>query len=229
MAHPFYLAMTAAEFSGCAEMPERIAWMACHFSPYGQGLSNCPQSLPEGSLLIVNDRIPPQGHSPDAIALQLARQMETLQPDGLLLDFQQPWNEETQLITKKILQELSCSIAVSHIYAKDQDCAVFLPPPPIRTSPEEYFAPWDSREIWLEIYDQWETAVVTASSCTIATELPPQIPALPHFDEALRCRYAISPAEDHVTIFLHRSARELLSLPHPIVNYVGLYQEYGKS
>ncbi len=227
MANPFYLAMTAAEFSSCAEMPERIAWMACHFSPYGQGLSNCPQSLPEGSLLIVNDRIPPQGHSPDVIALQLARQMEALQPDGLLLDFQQPWNEETQLITKKILQELSCSIAVSHIYAKDQDCAVFLPPPPIRTSPEEYFAPWDGREIWLEIYDQWETATISKDNCLFCDEIPEKTDQLPHWDASLCCRYSIAHSQDCAIFHLHRGRKELLALPHPITKFVGLYQEYG--
>ena len=43
-----YFAMTAAEIRGCSALPAGIAWMACHFSPYGTGLSNLPPELPEG-------------------------------------------------------------------------------------------------------------------------------------------------------------------------------------
>ena len=41
-----FLAMTAAEFRKKEDLPDKIAWMACHFSPYGLGLSNLPQRLP---------------------------------------------------------------------------------------------------------------------------------------------------------------------------------------
>ncbi len=228
MANPFYLAMTAAEFSGCAKLPENPAWMACHFSPYGRGLSNCPDNLPPGSLLIVNDRIPPSGHDADCIASQLGELVEILQPDGVLLDFQRTWDAETQRIAEKICRALPCPAAVSPIYAKDLPCAVFLPPPPLPTPPEDHFTTWADREIWLEVYEQWQTAAVTQCSCTFCEEVPAQIPPLPHFDEALQCRYAISAFDDHAQFCLHRGQEELLALPYPISRFVGLYQEYGK-
>ena len=71
MAIPLYLAMTAREFRICKTVPANMAWMACHFSPYGTGLSNLPTSLPPGSMIILNDRTPICGHDPELIAAQL--------------------------------------------------------------------------------------------------------------------------------------------------------------
>ena len=52
MAIAQYLAMTAAEMIGSTFLPQKAAWMACHFSPYSTGLCNLPSALPPGSLLI---------------------------------------------------------------------------------------------------------------------------------------------------------------------------------
>ena len=54
-----FLAMTAAEMQNSSQLPPKIAWMACHFSPYGLGLSNLPKELPSDSLLMVDDITPP--------------------------------------------------------------------------------------------------------------------------------------------------------------------------
>lgn len=79
MALPIYLAMTPWEMEH-RELPPRCGWMACHFSPYGQGLSNLPRVLPADSLVIVNDRIPPWGHDPKLMAQQLQEVIDTLSP-----------------------------------------------------------------------------------------------------------------------------------------------------
>ena len=71
MTLPMHLAMTAAELACCDSLPSHPAWMACHFSPYGTGLSNLPEHLPEGALLILNDRTPVFGHDPQVICAQL--------------------------------------------------------------------------------------------------------------------------------------------------------------
>ena len=68
MVLPMNLAMTAAEMSSAAPLPEKIAWMACHFSAYSLGITNIPASLPKGAMLILNDRFPCQGHSPGLTA-----------------------------------------------------------------------------------------------------------------------------------------------------------------
>ena len=54
MALPLYLAQTALEMGGNS-LPGRLAYMACHFSPGGQGLSNVPELLPSGAILILDD------------------------------------------------------------------------------------------------------------------------------------------------------------------------------
>ena len=76
MVLPLYLAMTAAEIRANTDFPPNIGYMACHFSPYGTGLSNCPAHLPEGSMLILNDRTPVYGHCPERIAQQLMEMAE---------------------------------------------------------------------------------------------------------------------------------------------------------
>ena len=73
---PCYLALTAAEFANANQLPEKIAWMACHFSCYGTGLSNFPEDLPGGSVIILNDRTPPDKHDPQRILEQLQQLVE---------------------------------------------------------------------------------------------------------------------------------------------------------
>ena len=79
-----FLAMTAAEIRNTAILPSRTAWMACHFSPYGRGLSNIPSVLEEGSLLILDDITPIRGHDPEVITQQLMQAMEHLRVSGIL-------------------------------------------------------------------------------------------------------------------------------------------------
>ena len=84
MGLPLYLAMTGGEISGAREVPHP-AWMACHFSPYGQALTNIPRELPEGAMLILNDRVPCQGHSPALAAQQLAEAVIRLGCDSVVV------------------------------------------------------------------------------------------------------------------------------------------------
>ena len=71
MAMEPYLAMTAGEIRGASVLPRRTGWLSCHFSPSGVGLSNLPVALPPGSLLILDDSTPMDGHDPEQIAGQL--------------------------------------------------------------------------------------------------------------------------------------------------------------
>ena len=117
MAIHTYLAMTAAEFAATENLPEHVAWMACHFSPYGTGLSNLPHSLPPGSLLILNDRIPIYGHDPNRIGQQLLESAEIIHCSGLLLDFQRADVEESLRLAAHLISALPCPVAVSDCYA----------------------------------------------------------------------------------------------------------------
>ena len=71
MAIRLYLAMTAAEIRENTGLPPKIAWMACHFSPYCTGLSNLPRILAAGSVLMLDDVTPIFHHDPQQIAAQL--------------------------------------------------------------------------------------------------------------------------------------------------------------
>ena len=112
-----YLAMTAAEISACDTLPDMLAYMACHFSPYSTGLSNIPGSLPPESVLILNDRTPICGHDPKLITYQLTQALDELQCKGLLLDFQRPGCEESAVLAKQLINEVPCPVGLSAAYA----------------------------------------------------------------------------------------------------------------
>ena len=154
-----YLAMTAAEFSSKGKFHSEIAWMACHFSCYGTGLTNLPTALPKGSMVIVNDRTPPWGHDAQKILWQLSDLAHQFSVSRFLLDFQRPGDPETKAIVKALVQSLPCPTAVSDIYAKDLPCPVFLPPGPLHKPLQEYISAWEGREIWLEAATGQETSL----------------------------------------------------------------------
>ena len=227
MANTPYLAMTAAEFMACSNLPPKLGWMACHFSPYGRGLSNIPKTLPPGSMLILNDRIEPQGIDPEIVAKQLAQAAESLECGCVLLDLERPGNDLTKAVARAVCSILPRPVAVSAPYADDLSCAVFLPPPTLREDPAAYFAPWDDREIWLESYDQWETVTVMQEEVELDFLIPSTRPSLPHFDAKLNCRYGMEVLEDRAVFTLHRGIDQWQDSTYPITNLIALWQDYG--
>lgn len=225
---PIYLAMTAAEYEKNVEPAEKMAWMACHFSPYGTGLSNFPSHLPRGAMLILNDRTPVCGHDPELIAAQIRALTEQFDCSRVLLDLQRPGEPETAAIVHAILQTLPCPVGVSEGYGKDLDCPVFLRPLPLLQSPEHYFAVWKEREIWLELAGAAACYTVTESGCRCQQEIP--IPPYIHTDTDLCCRYRIEETENAVLFHIWKDptlVREQLSRWENVTCLVGLYQELG--
>lgn len=228
MAIPRYLAMTAAEMRAVSDLPAEAAWMACHFSPYGTGLSNLPSTLPPDSLLILNDRTPIHGHDGERVAKQLQERIEALHCKGLLLDFQRPEEPETAALVKHLTGALSCPVTVSDLYARGLDCPVFLPPAPPEVSLETYLAPWQGREIWLEM--------ALGGEVISLTEQGAQVSPLPHppgdgqAETRLHCHYQISVSDTEVEFPLWRTAEDLEALLAEaerlgVTAAVGLYQE----
>lgn len=232
MALPFYLAMTAAEFSAAETLPVQVAWMACHFSSYGLGLSNLPQQLPAGAMIILNDRTPIHGHDPAVIARQLHTLWEALHPSCFLLDFQRPDMQETAAVARAITETLPCPVGITEHYARELDCPVFLPPVPLLTPLEEYLKPWQGRKIWLEIAPEAETVTVTAEGAKIAPALPVALEPPVFENKKLHCRYHTTVAEDRAVFSLQRDSAhipELLEAARAlgITQAVGLYQQFG--
>lgn len=227
-----YLAMTAAEFSSQEELPPKIGWMACHFSCYGTALTNLPSTLPEGSIVIVDDCTPPSGHDGQKIAAQLSALAEQFSVSGFLLDFQRPNCEETAALAKTLVKALPCPVGVSDIYARNLSCPVFLPPPPLHKPLREYLAPWKDREIWLEAALQQEEITVTPQGSHSRFHPWEQPPEPTFYEEKLHCRYHISVHKDSVVFSLTRDKnllqqwlQEAKSLG--VTKAVGLYQQLG--
>lgn len=225
-----YLAMTAAELSADSPEHSKLAYMACHFSPYSTGLSNIPQALPPGSILILNDRIPICGHDPCRIAGQLEQALEGLSCDSLLLDFQRPGNEETAQLCRLLAEQISCPLGISHHYAQGLDCCVFLPPPGLDTPLAEHLRPWAGRKVWLEAALEAVLFSVKAGGCS-PFPLPYELPDGDTFiDESLHCRYRCEVDAGEIRFFLYRTADQLEALLQEaaslgIEKSIGLYQQ----
>lgn len=225
-----FLAMTAAEIREKTVLPPKIAWMACHFSPYGTGLSNLPQTLPPCSILMVDDITPIHGHDPQRILDQLGSCVERLSCSGVLLDFQRPEVEETAVLVEVLTQALPCPVAVSHWYSNTGSFPVVLPPVPPSETPESYFAPWQGREIWLELALDAVEITVTEEG-TVFHPLPSAPAEEPEFfEETLLCRYHCDVRSDTVRFTLRRAPEDLEQLLAEAENFgitqaMGLYQE----
>lgn len=230
MATRRYLALTAAEFAAAEPLPPGVGWMACHFSPYGTGLSNLPSALPPGSLLILNDRIPFRGHDPIRIGRELEGCIRELGCSALLMDFQTPDLPELQALAAHLTGVLPCPCPVSRGYAAGLDCPVFLSPCPHHTHLAEHIAPWQGRELWLDLAVDAETITLTNSGAVI---LPLPLGVLPeggHRDEKLHCHYRTETGADHARFTLWRTREDLEALAQGAADLgiralVGLWQE----
>ena len=233
-AFPLYLALTAAEFSSCHTLPSALAWMACHFSCYGTGLSNVPEALPKGAMLILNDRTPVYGHDAGRIVAQLTQMAEQWQLDSILLDFQRPDNPETAAIAQAIVEALPCPVGVSDSYAAAFSCPVFLSPPPLYCPIDAYLAPWSGKELWLEAALGSQTIIVTENGSQYGPLLPEE-GTEPCFEEPqLLCHYHIALTQTQADFTLFRTREDLDALLNAaeslgVTKAVGLYQELGNT
>lgn len=232
MALPLYLAMTAAELPPRNQFPQHTAWMACHFSPYSEGITNIPAALPSGAMLILNDRMPCQGHCPDLVAQQLSDAVQKLDCESVLLDFQRPPEPEAMVIVKTLVEGLPCPVAVFESYAKDLGCPVFLPPCPLHQPLAEHLAPWTGREIWLEAALCQEEIIVTSKGVTYVPQFPPEQLDGGFMEDKLCCRYRTRVSENEIRFTLFDTQESLAkkltqAQALGVTRAVGLYQELG--
>ena len=225
-----FLAMTAAEIRGTETLPPKTTWMACHFSPYSTGLSNLPKALPPGSMVILDDITPIHGHDAEAIAAQLRSRLEEMECSGVLLDFQRPGYEESGLLAERLSEALPCPVGVSALYGQMLSCPVFLPPVPPDVSLADYLAPWNGREIWLELALDGETITLTPAGATTAPLPPATQLSGGHRDEKLHCHYQIHTDADSARFTLFHTPEDLDELliegeALGVTRAVGLYQE----
>jgi hypothetical protein len=205
--------------------------MACHFSPYGLGLSNLPSCLPGNSLLLLDDITPIRSHDPEVIARQLIQCAQLWKIHSILLDFQRPDHPEIYELVQYLSKALPCPIIVSEAYADAADLPVFLSPIPPSVPIQEHLSRWSGREIWLDICTGGERITLTETNCQ-TTLLPPwELPAAGFSDTSLHCHYTATHTEDSVRFCLWRTDADLSDFlldaeSSGVVNAVGLYQEY---
>lgn len=225
----FYLAMTEAEIRSATSLPRHLAYMACHFSPYGIGLTNIPKQLPPGSILIVNDRVPVLHHDPQFILRQLTSAVQKLSVFGILLDFQIRGVPLTAQIVKTLADSLPCPVAVSSAYGETLSCPIFSAP-----QLHQRFCDFEpikkNRPLWLDTYQETALYEVTPDGCTIGKSTG--VSGNCFFDEALQCRYTFSLKKDSAIFTLSRQAGEMAGYLRAaeqagVSVAVGLYQQFS--
>lgn len=232
MGLPLYLALSRREWEQSVPLPEHSGWMACRFSSFGSRLCNLPPADFPGSLLILDDEIPPAGIQPEQIRRQLLQILEAGSYQALLLDFQRPDNPEALALAASLTHDFPCPVGVSAPYARDLPCPVFLPPLPLRQTAAAYLGPWHGREIWLEAALDQETVTVDKTGATVSESISSQEDRPDFSDEALHCRYQLEILEDRAIFSLYRTPAELEALlcdaqSLGVRQAVGLYQELG--
>ena len=227
MALPLYLARTPAEMG--ENMPSDLsAYLALHFSPGGTGLSNFPAELPPGTMLILDDSTPMDGHDPETILKQLSSQLEQYQCESLLLDFQRPGIGAQQKLAETLCRSLPCPVAVSELYAAGLSCPVFLSPVPPDRPLAEHLRPWRTREIWLDAALDGLEFTLTETGCAAAPLF--DFPEEGMRDEILHCHYKV---ESPATFRLWRTQEDLDALLQEaeslgVTRAIGLLQELGR-
>lgn len=226
-----FLAMTAAEMRETPTLPQKAAWMACHFSPYGRGLSNLPRELPANSLLMVDDITPIHGHDPEIITRQLIQCSNTLEFYGILLDFQRAGNPETAELVRYLSDVIPCPLAISEAYAHAADLPVFVSPVPPSAALQEHLSSWTSRKIWLDVSTWGELLTLTEDSCSTQALSPQDFPEEGFPEKRLHCHYKAVQTGNNVRFSLWRTHEDFCALLEEaehlgIVNAVGLFQEF---
>lgn len=207
--------------------PKRTAYMACHFSPGGSGLSNTPRSLPDGSILLLDDSMPVQGHDPETSVQQLNELVSKFSVRAVLLDFQRPPTSESNEMASAILQNCGCTVAVTPAYAK-KGFPVFLPPPPPNKPLAEYLKPWEKNRVFLELAIEGLEITVTKKGSRFSPVCPTS--ALPLADVRLHCHYGVTVFPGKAVFTLCRTREDLAELAQEaevlgVLGTVGLYQE----
>lgn len=230
MAIDLYLAMTPGELSACLQPPDKTAWMACHFSSSGLGISILPSSLPKDSMLVLDDSTPFSGHDCAVISRELREAVEELEVQRVLLDFQRPNVPQVWELAQMLVSILPCSVGVSALYAKGLSCPVFLPPLPLGQRLSDHLAPHKGQETWLDMAPGCGQYHIRFQGNQYDPLPSNAFPPGPFRDDILRCRYATSVTEDGVTFSLFRGIEEVEMLLEDaeklgVSTAIGLYQE----
>ena len=188
----------------------RFEYMAVHFSAYGKGLSNIPDRLPAGCIILLDDSTAPEGHDPIIITRQAVELAERFSPYGILLDFQRPHTGVAQDIAQRLVAALPCPVGVTEEYVKALGCPVFLPPLPANKALAEYITPWKKQGVFLEIAPVGAEITVTEVGSKVRSI--PIMSGLPLKNERLHCHYRTEVLSDKAVFSICRYKEDLAEL-----------------
>ena len=222
-----FLAMTEQEMVSAP--PNPTAYMACHFSAGGTGISNKPRVLPADSILLLDDSMPVQGHDPKTVVRQLNDLVSAFSVRAVLLDFQREPTAEAKEMAAAVLRECSCA-AVTPAYAL-AGYPVFLPPPPVNKPLSVYLKPWETNRVFLELAPGGLEITITESGSRAVPVFSPS--PLPLSDNRLHCHYGVTVFPGKAVFTLSRSRKDLADLAREatelgVCGCVGLYQELNR-
>jgi hypothetical protein len=227
MEFPLFLAMTAAEIAGNASLPPKLAYLSCRFALDADGICGLPETLPEGSILMLSDETPISHHDPQLVARQLQEAVQRLACRYLVLDLQRCASTLGRQIVEAVAQRAGCCVVVSEAYAAGNELPVLVAPPPLWTPVQPYLERWKGRRLWLEAV--CEAACVTVSQQGSRYE-PGYYSAEAHSftDRDLCISYSIKCGSDRVEFYLHRGRPQLEALlckVEGLEGAIGLYQQ----
>lgn len=212
MSIPLFYAMSKTEIRDNFSLPDQIAWMSCHFSAGGTALADVPGTLPSGSILILDDRIPFRNHDTSMICNQMWDAVKRLSCSGVLLDFQRPPTVPLLEFVGQLIKQLPCPVGVPASYSPDWNCPVFLPPVPPQVLVAEYLKPFHNREIWLEVALDGATATIVKDGCSFSSVPFPKQYSSSHYSPELHCHYHIDTNYEQVQFSFFRTKDDVLAL-----------------
>ena len=223
-----YLAMRLAEFNRDEVIPPKSAWMVCPFSPDWA----TPPALPPSCLLILTDEVMPKDGISPQLADQICQSVQAMGCAGVVLDFQQPRKSEAAAFAARLVSALPCPVAVSEGYAVGLDCPVFLSPCPHHTPLREHLAPWQGRQVWLDLAVDAQVLTLTPTGADCSPLPLSACPPEGHREERLHCHYAIETRDNYARFTLWRTTEDVDTLMEEaetlgIQTFVGLWQELG--
>jgi hypothetical protein len=204
--------------------------MACHFSPYGLGLSNLPRQLPEGAVILVSDRIPPGGHDAGVVVSQLEELAQQFHPKAIVLDLERTGDDFCAELAAKCDSISGTETVVAAAYAEGLQCSVFLGAAQLWTPAEQWLRPWSGRRIWAECVLQRALVRITEDGA-VYRELPwepPRQEVLADGQQAVV--YGVREQADAVEVMLWRGKEQLALWMEKleklgVEHFLGLYQQ----
>lgn len=204
-----------------------VAVLLC-CAPFSPGLLIGPSRLPKGSVAVFTDRVTPTFHQSGRIAGELKALMKTLHSPALILD----WTGELSPWLEELLKQL-CGVQLvlpPHLAGKE-DSAVLVPSV-VEKSLEDLLAPWNGRQIWLDMVSSAAQLTLTRNGCEVVP-WQASIREGDLYDETLCCQYRVETAQEEARFYLYETQQTRMKKLEKarslgVAGAIGLWKDFKK-